>query len=215
MAGPDPKGLAAVGAEDRPGTKIVVVDAVMVLPAFLAVEPYRHGDARIAFPDQVVVIEAVVPAVHHHPEIGLVTLRVIEPVDDGFGHARVVGRVAAGAAEGDHRVGGCMAVPEDQSGYDQVLSSHAQVGLTGDENLAPGFGRQRDRLFGCAEPGEEDFEITPCAVGKHDRIAGLEVVDGVLELVLGTDKQRLGKPCMAQHEGQRGQRDSNHQIPIP
>ncbi len=214
MAGPDPQDLAAVGAEDRPRAEVVVVDAVVILPALLAVEPYRHEDAGIALPHQVVVIEAVVLAVHHDPVIGLVALRVVEPVDDGLGHARVVRVVTTGAPEGDHRVGGCVTVPEDQSGHDEIFSGHAQVGLPCDEDFPLRFGCQGDRSVGCAEAGEEDFEIPPFPAGQQDRIAGLKVVDGVLEFVLGMDKQRFGEPCLAQHEGQHDQSDSDHRIPI-
>ena len=77
-AGADAQGLAAVGSEDRAGPEVVVVDAMVVLLACLAVEAYRHRDAGVALALEVVVIEAVVLPVEHHPEVGLLTFGVVE-----------------------------------------------------------------------------------------------------------------------------------------
>ena len=63
LAGPDPDGLAAVGAEDGARAEIIVIDAVSVVAALGAVEADRQRDACVGLADQMVVIEAVVPPV--------------------------------------------------------------------------------------------------------------------------------------------------------
>ncbi len=82
------------------------------------------------------MVEAIVLAIDHHPEVGLKTFRVVEMIDHDFRDARMVRKVALGATKRDHGIGRRMAVPEDEPGYDEVFSGQSQVRLARDKHVA-------------------------------------------------------------------------------
>ena len=122
VATPDAQRLASVGTQVRPVAEIVVVDAVTVLAAGLGFQLDGHGHAAVHLADQVVVVEAVVAAVHGHPDIGFRALGVVVAVDHDLGNPGMVGQVVLVAPERDHLAGRREAVAEHQSGNDQVLA---------------------------------------------------------------------------------------------
>ena len=201
MAGPDAQRLAAVRAQVRPVAEVVVVDPVVVLLAGLGIEPHRHRHAVVAFAGQVVVIEAVVPAVEHYPVVGLAAFRVVVGIDHHLGDTRVVSQVVLVAAEGDDLAGGGIAVAEHQARNDQVLAGQAQVGLPRQEDLAFLLGGQGDGGIRTALAPEQDFEIVPGAVGQLDHVTrpGLFHCFAVLVLVLNDNACRKGRRCRDQN----------------
>ena len=173
------------------GSEVVVIDAVSVVLTRLGVEPHRHGHAGVALADQHRVVEPVVLAVHHHPEVRLVALGVVEAVYDDLCDPGVVGKVLLGSAERDHVVGRGVAVPEHQAGHDQMVPRDAQVRPPGNNDLTPGLGSQRYGPVGQTLGCEDDLEIAPLAIGEDDRVTGPRRPYGLPVLVLGVH-QRLG-----------------------
>ena len=211
VAGADPQRLAAVGSQYRPRAEVVVVDAVVVSLVFLAVQPHGHRDPEIALALDVVVIEPVVAPEHQHPEINLMPLWVIEPVDYGLGHPRVIGGLALRPAKGNHGAGWRVAVPEHQSGHDQVAAGKPQVGLAADHDLPLRLRRQRNRPFRLPVAGKENLEIAPHPVGEHDHVTGLGALHGITVLLL-IRYQRLDRSSSVGSTQQR-QEGSNHRQP--
>ena len=153
--------------------EVVVIYAVVVFYAVRGIEPYRHGHPSVAFACKVGVIKAVVSAMHHHPEVRLIPLGIVEAIDHHLGHASVIRQMLLGAAKGDDIIGRRVAIAEHQSRHHQVFTSDPQVGTSGDEDLALGLGGQGDGAVGQAIAPEDDLEVTPFAVGKDDRVARL------------------------------------------
>ena len=179
LAGADAQRFAAVGTEDGPVAEVVVIDAVFVLLACLGVQPHGHRHAAVAFAHQVRVVEAVVASVHHHPEVPLEALRVVEVIDHHLGHPRVVGEVFLGAPKRDDVARRRVTVREHQARDDEMLAAKAQVRAAGDEHLALGLGAQGDGPVRQALAGEDDLEIPPLAVGEHDGVPGPQVLQGI------------------------------------
>ena len=152
-----------------------------------------------------IVVEAGVPAVHHDPEVGFEALRIVEMVDYRFGYPGVVGKVAAGSAERDDGVCGCVAVPENEAGHDKVLSGEAQIRAAGNDDLSPGFRGQGNRLAGAAMPGKENLKIAPDAIGEDDGIAGLGRLHRGAVLLLVAD-ENFGAPGLIRGKYNRDQR---------
>ena len=63
-----------------------MVYLMLIIQAVRRVKFYRHGDAVVAFTRQIIVIKAVVGAVHIHPEVGFTAFRVVEVIDNHLGH---------------------------------------------------------------------------------------------------------------------------------
>jgi len=171
MAGTDAQGFTTIRTEHRSRSEIIVINEVIVLLTFRTIQSNGHRYTLIAFALQVIVVEAVVFAVHHHPVVFFEALRVIEVIDDDFGHSTVIREFTLRAAKCDDRVGGRIALFEDEPGNLQILASQAQVGLPGQEYSALGLRPQRNRSVRGTLTGEQHFKIAPFSIGQNDRIA--------------------------------------------
>jgi hypothetical protein len=68
-----------------------------------------------------------------------------------------------------------------------MTSADSKGGWSADNDLAGRLGAERDRPFGRSLGVEEDIEVFPLAVAEGDRVAGLGVVNGVVELFNRSD----------------------------
>ena len=148
MTGAYAQRLPSIAAQDGARTEIIVVDPVIVLPAFLRIQPYGQRDADISFAGKIVMIETILFPVNTYPVIGFEALRVVVVVDHAFRNPAVVAEVAFVLAKRDDLADGSITILKDQSLYDQVFPGHPQVGLPFQGNFSFFLYAQSDRRLG-------------------------------------------------------------------
>ena len=127
-------------------------------------------------------------AIHRHPVVALVTLRLGESIDDDAGHATVVGPTGPALPERHDLPGRRPSVPEHKVGHDQVLSGHAKIGLTRKNYASWRLRCERNGLAGPAFAREQDLEITPLPVSKDNAVACLAATDRFCKVSRRPDK---------------------------
>ena len=86
MAGADAQCFATIGTQYRARAKIIMVNAVIVFTALSRVQLHRHRHALVSLTHQMAMVKAIILAIKHDPKISLLAFRLIEIIDNDFGH---------------------------------------------------------------------------------------------------------------------------------
>ena len=83
--------FTTIRAQNLTWAKVVVINTMVIFEAGVIVQPDRHRYAFITFAHNMVVIEAVVFSIHHHPKVDFLALRLVIIIDYDICDAGIIG----------------------------------------------------------------------------------------------------------------------------
>ncbi|MCY1442112.1 hypothetical protein D9M71_584610 [compost metagenome] len=202
MAGAYAQRFSAVAAQVGARAEPVVVDAVAVVEPAGGVAHHHQGGAGIGLAHQLIVVEAVVLAVHPHPVVRLLAVRLVVAVDHHAGHAAVVGPFLRRGAEGDHLAARRPAIAEHQVGDFQIGPGQPQLRLPAQDHLPRRLRGQSNWLTNCPGPRQQQIHIPPHPIRQDHGIARFQALGGS-SVPSGIMHQILRRPGNARQERQR------------